>query len=85
MEEIKIGGKKWQSDWKSPVSLGIFFAGAGLAFFVVAWVLLNIIGSYETLKSQSSSAMTEQEMQQIEQSAASAPATTGSTGSAATH
>jgi hypothetical protein len=83
MDEVKHvvkASKLWQADWKSPVSLGIFFAGAGIGFAVVVFTLLNLWVTDEQLKSQSSSAMTQQEMQQLESqgsTAAPADSTTG--------
>jgi cytochrome c-type biogenesis protein CcmH/NrfG len=75
--------KPWQNNWKSPVSLGIFFLTATLALAVLLYTILNIVGALEQAAHPASSdAMTQQEMQQLEQqapaSAAGAPsATTG--------
>ena len=72
--------KPWQSNWKSPVSLGVFFIGLGLGFAALTIGLqsLSALGQELHPAAADSSGMSQQEMQQLMQQApASSGATTG--------
>ena len=61
--------KPWQSNWKSPVSLGVFFIGLGLGFAALTIGLQSLIALGAELHPApaDSSGMSQQEMQQLMQ------------------
>ena len=73
--------KPWQSNWKSPVALGIFLLTGALALAIVLYMLLNIVGVIEAAAhpSPADGGMTQQQLQQLMQQA---PASSGATSGA---
>lgn len=87
MGEMKMEGHKhghhrpWQSNWKSPVSLGIFFLTTALAIAVLLYTILNVAGAVlEAMHpADAGQGMSAQEMQQLEQQMPAQGATSGAT------
>ena len=75
--------KLWQSNWKSPVSLGVFFLGLGLGFAALMIGLQSLIALGQELHpaAASDNGMSQQEMQQLMQQQ-QAPAASGDTSGA---
>ena len=72
--------KPWQSNWKSPVSLGIFFIGLGLGFAALTIGLQSFIALGAELHPAPAdgSGMSQQQLQQLmEQQAPSSGGTAG--------
>jgi len=74
--------RPWQSNWKSPVSLGFFLITAALALAIVLYTILNLVGVIEEAAhpAASDSGMSQQEMQQLMQQAPASGDTTGTPG-----
>ena len=75
--------RPWQSNWKSPVSIGIFALTVTLSLAVLLYTVLNLVGVIieASHPAASQQGMSQQELQQLMQSSqGSAGATTGAAG-----
>ena len=77
MHEGPMHGPKhmhWQSSWKSPVSLGIFFAGSMFGLFMLMYAISLAGAAIQAMHPAASQGMSQQELQQMmQQSSSGAP------------
>jgi hypothetical protein len=57
----------WQSNWKSPVGLGIFLLTASLSLAIFLYTVLNLVGAVLQATHPASQGISAQQMQQLQQ------------------